>query len=327
METNVEEVIICGSGPAGLTAAIYTSRANLRPLVLEGMEPGGQLTTTTDVENYPGLLPVLDDFGGVERIDGIQGPTMMQVFKAQAERFGTRFEMDEVEECDLKTWPFVLKTGNGETYRTKTLIIATGAAARYLGLDNELRLRGHGVSACATCDGFFFRGMEVAVVGGGDSAAEEATFLTRFADRVHLLVRRDAMRASQIMQQRVFDNEKITIHWHTEVVDVLGEKEVEGLLVKDNRSGEEREMDTVKGLFLAIGHTPNVQPFKDWIPQDGEGYLITKPDSTVTQVPGVFACGDVKDHVYRQAITAAGSGCMAAIDAERWLEAREAGEG
>ena len=321
-EENVEDVIICGSGPAGLTAALYTSRANLKPLVLEGMEPGGQLTTTTDVENYPGLLPVMDSNGALDRIEGIQGPTMMEVFKAQAARFGTRFEMDEVESCDLKTWPFVLSTGNGQTLRTRTLIIATGAAAQYLGLDNELRLRGYGVSACATCDGFFFRDLEVAVVWGGDTAAEEATFLTRFAARVHLLVRKDQMRASKIMQQRVFDNDKITIHWHTEVVDVLGEKEVVGVQVVDNRTQEERVL-SIQGLFLAIGHRPNVSPFKDWLASDDNGYLLTEPDSTVTRVPGVFACGDVKDHVYRQAVTAAGSGCMAAIDAERWLESRD----
>jgi thioredoxin reductase (NADPH) len=326
-DDNVEEVIICGSGPAGLTAAIYSARANMKPLVLEGMEPGGQLTTTTDVENYPGLLPVLDAGGTVQGVEGIQGPTMMEAFKAQAARFGTRFEMDEVERCDLKEWPYTVHTGNGETLRTKTLIIASGAAARYLGLENELRLRGYGVSACATCDGFFFRGMEVAVVGGGDSASEEATFLTRFASRVHLLIRKDHMRASKIMQQRALDNEKITIHWNTEVVDVLGEKEVEGVRIRNNQTGEESVLDTVQGLFLAIGHTPNVAPFRDWLESDDDGYLLTEPDSTVTKIPGVFACGDVKDRVYRQAITAAGSGCMAAIDAERWLEARGSGEG
>ena len=323
-EEKIEEVVICGSGPAGFTAAIYASRANMRPLLLEGMEPGGQLTTTNDVENYPGLLPVLGESGNVEGFEGVTGPTMMEIFKAQATRFGARLKMDELETCDLSEWPYTLTTGMGEVIRTKTLIIATGATARYLGLENELRLRGYGVSACATCDGFFYRGMEVAVVGGGDSAAEEATFLTRFATKVHLLVRRDQLRASKIMQQRVFDNEKIKIHWHTEVADVLGEKEVEGVRVRNRQTGEETDIDTVRGLFLAIGHTPNVGPFQDWLQADENGYLITEPDSTVTAVPGVFACGDVKDHVYRQAITAAGSGCMAAIDAERWLEAREA---
>ena len=245
----------------------------------------------------------------------------MDLFRKQAQKFGAQCFYKHVSRVDFSSSPFKVYVED-EEYLTKSVIISTGASARLLGLDAENELMGHGVSTCATCDGFFFRDMEVAVVGGGDSAAEEATFLTRFASRVHLLVRRSSMRASKIMQQRVLDNEKITIHWHTEVEDVLGEKEVEGLRVIDNRTGEGRNI-AIQGLFLAIGHTPNVAPFKAWLKGDENGYLITEPDSTVTAIPGVFACGDVKDHVYRQAITAAGSGCMAAIDAERWLEARE----
>ena len=313
-EGRVENVVICGSGPAGLTAALYTARANMEPLVLEGMQPGGQLTITTDVENFPGFE------------DGIMGPELMEVMKKQVARFGTRFELDEVVSCKLDEWPFVLHTANGETLRTRTLIISTGASAKYLGLPNETRLQGYGVSACATCDGFFFRGVEVAVVGGGDSAAEEATFLTKFATKVHLLVRRDELRASKIMQKRVFDNEKLVVHWNTEVVDVLGDKEVEGIRVRNNQTGDETDWTNIKGLFLAIGHTPNSGPFREWLKHDETGYLVTAPDSTYTDIPGVFACGDIQDHTYRQAVTAAGSGCMAAIDAERWLEAKEAGD-
>lgn len=314
MSDKIEDVVICGSGPAGLTAALYTARANMEPLVLEGMQPGGQLTITTDVENFPGFE------------EGIMGPELMEVMKKQVARFGTRFSFDEVDRAELDVWPFVLHTSNGETLRTKTLIIATGASAKYLGLENETRLQGYGVSACATCDGFFFRGVEVAVVGGGDSAAEEASFLTKFATKVHLLVRRDELRASKIMQKRVFDNDKIEVHWHTEVSDVLGPKEVEGIRVRNRQTGEETDWNHIKGLFLAIGHTPNSDAFREWLPHDETGYLITEPDSSSTKIPGVFAAGDIKDHVYRQAVTAAGSGCMAAIDAERWLEAKEAGE-
>jgi thioredoxin reductase (NADPH) len=312
-ETPVHEVVICGSGPAGLTAALYSARANMSPILYEGMEPGGQLTTTTDVENYPGFP------------DGVMGPELMDMMKAQVARFGTTLEMDEVEKVDLSSWPYRYWTSMGTEAAAKTLIIATGASARYLGLDNELRLRGYGVSACATCDGFFFRDQSVAVIGGGDSAAEESTFLTRFASEVHLLVRRDAMRASKIMQQRVFDNDKITVHWNTEMTDVLGEKEVEGIAVVDNQSGTAGTMP-VTGLFLAIGHTPNSKPFVEWLDHDDQGYLVTAADSTTTNVPGVFACGDVQDRVYRQAVTAAGTGCMAALEAERWLEARETGQ-
>lgn len=311
-QDGIENVIICGSGPAGLTAALYTSRANLNPLVLEGMQPGGQLTITTEVENYPGF------------VDGIQGPELMDVMKKQVARFGTRFEFDEVTRCELDQWPFVLHTANGKTLKTRTLIIATGATAKYLGLENETRLQGHGVSACATCDGFFFQGVELAVVGGGDSAAEEAGFLTKFASKVHLLVRRDALRASKIMADRVLANPKVEVHWNTEVVDVLGKDEVEGIRVLNNASGEETDWNHIKGLFLAIGHKPNGDAFTDWVDHDDTGYLKTVPGSSYTNVPGVFACGDIQDSTYRQAVTAAGSGCMAAIDAERWLEAKEA---
>ena len=307
----VENVIICGSGPAGLTAALYTARANLQPLVLEGLQPGGQLMITTDVENFPGFEA------------GIMGPELMDVMKKQVQRFGTRFDLDEVIEADLSASPFTLKTANGKTLRTRAVIIATGATAKYLGLPNELRLQGHGVSACATCDGFFFQGVELAVVGGGDSAAEEATFLTKFATKVHLLVRREELRASKIMQDRVLRNEKVVVHWNTELDDVLGKDEVEGIRVLDNKTGEKSDWNHIKGLFLAIGHKPNSDPFVGQIDHDETGYLLTVPGSTKTNIPGVFAAGDIQDSIYRQAVSAAGTGCMAAIDAERWLEAEE----
>ena len=310
----VEDVVICGSGPAGLTAALYTARANLRPLVLEGMQPGGQLTITTEVENFPGFE------------HGVQGPELMDVMKRQVSRFGTRFEMDEVLSCSLDRWPFELRTANGKTVLTRTLVIATGATAKYLGLPSETRLKGHGVSACATCDGFFFRGVEIAVVGGGDSACEEASFLTRFGSKVHLLVRRDALRASKIMQKRVMENPKIQIHWFTEVAECLGETSLEGLRLRDTRTGELREAPEIKGLFIAIGHEPNSAPFRPWLPHDEVGYLKGEPGTSKTAIPGVFLAGDIQDSVYRQAVTAAGSGCMAAIDAERWLEAKLAGD-
>lgn len=306
-ENKVEDVIICGTGPAGYTAALYSARANLNPLVFDGTQPGGQLTITTDVENFPGFE------------EGIMGPELMEVMRKQVTRFGTRFVMDSIIEANLDVHPFELKDSFGRTYKTKTLIIATGASARYLGLKNETRLQGYGVSACATCDGFFYRGLEVAVVGGGDSACEEANFLTKFATTVHLLVRRDELRASKIMQDRVVKNPKVQIHWNTEVLDVLGDKEVTGIKVLNNKTQETRDMQ-LQGFFLAIGHTPNSAPFVSWLDHDDNGYLVTKPDSTLTNIPGVFACGDVQDHTYRQAVTAAGSGCKAALDAERFLE-------
>ena len=305
-DTPIHDVVIFGSGPAGNTAALYSSRANLKPIVFEGLQPGGQLTITTDVDNYPGFP------------EGVMGPELMERMKAQCTRFGTTYQPWTVEHVDLDAWPFHYRLDNGDEGLAKTVIIATGASARYLGLPNELRLQGYGVSACATCDGFFYRDKVVGVVGGGDSACEEASFLTKFAD-VHLFVRRDQLRASKIMQERVFDNERITLHWNTSVVDVLGDKEVSGVRLVDNLTKAERDFD-LDGLFLAIGHTPNAKAFADWLETDDAGYLVTDADSTQTRIPGVFAAGDVQDHVYRQAVTAAGSGCMAALEAERWLE-------
>jgi len=301
-----ERVIICGSGPAGLTAALYASRADLAPLVLEGAQPGGQLTITTDVDNYPGFP------------DGIMGPELMDRMRAQVERFGTRFEIDGVERCELSSRPFVLHTENGVTYTCDTLIIATGASAKYLGLPSETRLRGYGVSACATCDGFFYKGAELVVVGGGDTAVEEASFLTKFASKVYLLVRRDQLRASKIMQRRAMENPKLEIVWNTEVVEVLGEKKVEAVRLRNRVSGEET-VKPIGGMFLGIGHEPNTRAFAEWIDHDENGYLRTVPGRTATNIPGVFACGDVQDHYYRQAVSAAGTGCMAAIECERFL--------
>lgn len=305
---NPEQVVIFGTGPAGLTAAIYCARADMSPLVYEGMQPGGQLTITTDVDNYPG-------FAG-----GIMGPELMDNFRGQATRFGTRLSFEAVDSVDLDSWPYHYKAGGQEGW-TQTIIIATGATAKYLGLKNETRLQGYGVSACATCDGFFYKDEVVAVVGGGDSAAEEATFLTKFASKVYLIVRRDQLRASKVMQKRVADNDKVEVLWHTEVLDVLGEDSVSGIRVVNNQTQEERDL-TLTGFFLAIGHKPNSDAFSKYLKTDDTGYILTKPDSTATEFPGVFACGDVKDHVYRQAVTAAGSGCMAALESERWLEAK-----
>ena len=305
---NPHKVVIFGSGPAGHTAALYTSRADLEPLIFEGLQPGGQLTITTDVDNYPGFP------------EGIMGPELMDRMKAQCERFGATYKLDSIESIDLDSWPYRFKAGLEEGY-AQTVIIATGASAKYLGLENEIRLQGYGVSACATCDGFFYRDQVVCVVGGGDSAAEEASFLTKFASKVYLLVRRDELRASKIMQQRVFENAKIEVLWNTEMIDVLGESAVTGIRTKNNKTQEEADVE-LTGVFLAIGHVPNSQPFEKWLQTDETGYLITRPDSTATEHPGVFACGDVQDHVYRQAVTAAGSGCMAALEAERWLETR-----
>ena len=300
------QLVIIGAGPAGYTAALYAARATLHPLVFQGPEPGGQLMTTTDVENYPGYP------------EGILGPAMMEEFEAQATRFGADVRYGSVTNVDFSRRPFRLLVDDETPILADAVIIATGASARYLGLPNEQRLIGHGVSACATCDGAFFRGEEVAVVGGGDSAMEEALFLTRFAERVYVLHRRDKLRASKIMQERAFANDKITFVWNTEVHEVLGDKEVAGLIVENNLSGKHSEMN-VSGLFIAIGHRPNTAVFENWLKMDAQGYIQTAGDSTHTNVPGVFASGDAQDHVYRQAVTAAGTGCMAAIDAERWL--------
>jgi thioredoxin reductase (NADPH) len=300
------QVVVIGTGPAGLTAALYAARANLEPLVFQGPEPGGQLVTTTDVENYPGFA------------DGILGPELMQVFEDQARRFGAELRFGTVTAVDLGERPFKLVVDDSKPALADTVIISTGASAKYLGLENEKRLLGHGVSACATCDGAFFRGEEVAIVGGGDTAMEEALFLTRFATKVYVIHRRDELRASKIMQERAFANEKIEILWDSVVFDVLGDREVDGVRLRNVKTGEESTLE-VKGLFLGIGHKPNTELFKGWIDMDDVGYIRTSPDSSYTNIEGVFACGDAQDSVYRQAVTAAGSGCMAAIDAERWL--------
>ena len=313
------EVVIIGSGPAGLTAAIYAARANLKPLVIEGEpssnsdQPGGQLMLTTDVENYPGFP------------EGIMGPQLMADMRAQATRFGAEIVTLKVSRADFSARPFAIWIGDPDTaeptYTAEAVIVSTGARSVMLGLEAEQRLIGHGLSTCATCDGFFFRDQEIAVVGGGDSAMEEAGFLTKFASKVTLIHRRDALRASKIMQQRAFDNPKIEFAWNSVVVDVVGGTKVEALALRDTITGEERDLP-VTGVFIAIGHRPNTDLFTDQLDMDDAGYLVTGADRSTTNIEGVFACGDVQDHTYRQAVTAAGSGCMAAIDAERWLESQ-----
>ena len=307
--TDVRNVIIIGSGPAGYTAALYSARADLRPLVLEGsVTAGGALMNTTDVENFPGFP------------DGIMGPDLMDKLRKQAERFGAELVADDVTAVDLKADPKVIKT-HGETYLAKTVIIASGSGYRELGVPGEKRLAGHGVSWCATCDGFFFRGQDIVVVGGGDSAIEEALFLTRFS-HVTVVHRRDALRASKIMQDRAFANPKITFLWNSEVAEVLGEDRVTGVRLRDTVTGAER-IHPAGGVFVAIGHDPRSELFADQLPTDADGYLVVDQPSTRTLLEGVFACGDVVDHTYRQAITAAGTGCAAALDAERWLASQE----
>jgi thioredoxin reductase (NADPH) len=304
---SARNVIIIGSGPAGLTAALYAARANLKPLLIEGLEAGGQLMLTTLVENWPGHR------------DGIMGPDLMAEMRAQAERFGADIIQGNVKQVDLSGRPFSVCTADAE-YQSRSLIIATGATARLLGLASERALIGHGVSTCATCDGFFFRGKPIAVVGGGDSAMEEAIFLTKFASHVTVVHRRDTLRASKIMQDKAFANPKISFEWNSEVEDVrdAGKGEVSALLLRNSKTGERKSLD-VDGVFVAIGHTPNTVLFKGQIEMDPNGYIVTH-SGTRTNIPGVFAAGDVQDHVYRQAVTAAGSGCMAAIDAEKYLE-------
>ena len=302
------KVIIIGSGPAGLTAALYTARANLKPLVFEGNQPGGQLTITTDVENYPGFP------------DGIMGPDLMESFRKQAIRFGAECHFKNVTKVDLNKKPYKIWVGD-ETFNTESLIIATGASAKMLGLDSERVLMGYGVSACATCDGFFFKDKKVLVVGGGDSAMEEATYLTKFASEVVIIHRRDKFRASKIMIDRTMSNPKISVLWNKTINEILGsqEKGVNGVLLKDTISGESNE-EVCDGVFMAIGHKPNTDLFNGVLDMDEFGYLKTKDRSTETNLEGIFACGDVQDNIYRQAVTAAGTGCMSAIDAERYLE-------
>ena len=302
------KVIIIGSGPAGLTAAIYAGRANLNPLVFEGNQPGGQLTITTDVENYPGFP------------DGVQGPEMMELFRKQAQRFGAETKMKHVSRVDFSERPFKVWV-NDDLFFGDSIIISTGASARTLGLDSEKELMGYGVSTCATCDGYFFKDKKLLIVGGGDSAMEESIFLTKYASEVWIVHRRDQFRASKIMQDRIEKNPKIQVHWNSVVEDIQGTKEtgVTNVVLKDSTTSKLRE-ESCDGVFLAIGHTPNTSLFTDSLEMNENGYILTKNGSSATNISGVFACGDVQDHVYRQAITAAGSGCQAAIDAERYLE-------
>jgi len=312
MADNHHKVLIIGSGPAGWTAAIYAARANLSPLVIQGTQPGGQLTITTDVENFPGFP------------EGIMGPELMEKFQAQAERFGTRVVYDTVNEVDLSKRPFKIMADEG-VYTADTLIVATGASAKWIGLESEQKLMGHGVSSCATCDGAFFRGKEVIVVGGGDTAMEEANFLTRFCSKVVVVHRRDSLRASKIMQERAFANPKIEFIWDSAIEEIIGAKEtgVTSVRLKNLKTGEVKDFAT-QGVFVAIGHKPNTDIFEGKLELHPNGYLKVTPGGVSTNVKGVFGCGDVIDHHYRQAITAAGTGCMAAMDAEKFLEAEEA---
>ena len=309
------QCLIIGSGPAGYTAAIYAARADLHPVIYEGIQPGGQLTTTTEVENFPGYP------------EGIMGPEMMEDFKKQAARFSTEIRFGIVTDADLSKRPFTIKADDGKIMLADTLIIATGATAKYLGLESEERFMGAGVSACATCDGFFYRGKDVVVVGGGDTAAEEASYLAKLCRKVHLVHRRDELRASKAMQKRIAATPNIELHWNNVVKEIVGTEEgfnkaVTGVIIENVKTGEKKELE-VDGYFSAIGHKPNSDLFKGVLDMNEVGYIITKPDSTETNVPGVFACGDVQDWKFRQAVTAAGSGCMAALEAERFLAAQE----
>jgi thioredoxin reductase (NADPH) len=305
MTTDTRKVVIIGSGPAGLTAAVYAARGNLKPLLIEGIEAGGQLMLTTEVENYPGF------------VDGIMGPELMETMRKQAARFGTEYITDNVAAVDFSVQPFEVTTGS-QTFGAHSVIISTGASAKMLGIPGERELLGHGVSTCATCDGFFFRDKELLIVGGGDSAMEEANFLTKFASKVTIVHRRDSLRASKIMQERAFDNPKIDFIWNTVIEEILGDHAVTGARLKTLTTGETRDIDAA-GVFVTIGHEPNTELFSGQVEQSG-GYIVTAGESTQTSVPGVFAAGDVVDFRYRQAITAAGMGCMAAMDAERYLE-------
>ncbi len=308
--SEVLNCVIIGSGPAGYTAAIYAARANMKPVLFTGQEPGGQLMITTEVENFPGYP------------EGVQGPQLMEDLKNQAVRFETDVRMEMIEKVDFSGPIHKVWTDSGEEIQAHTIIISTGASARWLGIPSEQTFMNKGVSACAVCDGFFFRGLEVAVVGGGDSAVEEAMYLSKLCPKVHLIVRRDELRASKIMQERIMKAENVIIHWNTETDEILGSDEVDAVRVRNNKTGEKTELP-VKGFFVAIGHVPNTQIFGDFLDKDKAHYLVTKPGSCETNVAGVFACGDVQDRIYRQAITAAGTGCMAALDAERYLTEKE----
>jgi len=310
-ETEKVHCLIIGSGPAGYTAAIYASRANLKPVLYQGMQPGGQLTITTEVENYPGYA------------NGVMGPQMMVDFEQQAQRMGADIRWGMATKVDFSSRPLKVEIDEEKWIEADSVIIATGASAKWLGLESEQRLNGHGVSACAVCDGFFFKGQEVAIVGAGDTACEEALYLSKLCSTVHMLVRRDEMRASKVMQARVLKTPNIKVYWNSETVEVLGENKVSGLKIRNTQTGAEQEIP-LSAFFVAIGHQPNSALFNGILDMDDQGYLITQPDSSRTNVEGVFACGDVQDKIYRQAVTAAGSGCMAALDAERYLGALEA---
>jgi thioredoxin reductase (NADPH) len=305
-QTEKTHCLIIGSGPAGYTAAIYAARANLKPMLYQGIQPGGQLTITTDVENYPGFP------------EGVQGPELMVHFEKQANRMGADLRYGLATKVDFSSQPFKVWIDDEKLIEADSVIIATGASAKWLGIESEQRLNGFGVSACAVCDGFFFRGKEVAIVGAGDTAAEEALYLSKLCSNVHMLIRRDEMRASKIMQERVMATPNIKIYWNSETDEILGEKSVEAVRIRDIKTGQSQDVP-VKGFFVAIGHTPNSEIFKGWLDMDDSGYLKTVPGTSKTNIEGVFACGDVQDKVYRQAVTAAGSGCMAALDAERFL--------